>query len=127
MLKCKRVTNMLDIEIEPFRGILFIRLSGILNRSNINKLNSEVNNLIREIEAKNIVFNINDLKSIDIYGQNAIINSLRICRHNHGRSLICIGNNRKIIPLIEKLMTKTRIVKDELTALNFIKEEVIWI
>ena len=125
MLKCKRVTNMLDIEIEPFRGILFIRLSGILNRSNINKLNSEVNNLIREIEAKNIVFNINDLKSIDIYGQNAIINSLRICRHNHGRSLICIGNNRKIIPLIEKLMTKTRIVKDELTALNFIKEEVI--
>ena len=118
---------MLDIEIEPFRGILFIRLSGTLNRSNINQLNTEVNNLIREIEAKNIVFNINDLKSIDKYGQNAIINSLRICRHNHGKSLICIGNNKKIIPLIEKLITKTRIVKDELTALNFIKEEVIWI
>ena len=127
MLKCKRVTDMLDIEIEPFRGILFIRLSGTLNRSNINQLNTEVNNLIREIEAKNIVFNINDLKSIDKYGQNAIINSLRICRHNHGKSLICIGNNKKIIPLIEKLITKTRIVKDELTALNFIKEEVIWL
>ena len=125
MLKCKRVTDMLDIEIKPFRGILFIRLSGILNRNIINKLNIEVNNLIREIEAKNIVFNINDLKSIDTYGQNAIINSLRICRHNHGKCMICIGNNKKIIPLIEKLITKTRIVKDELTALNFIKEEVI--
>ena len=116
---------MLNIDIKPIKGILFVRLSGKLNRNNVNKLNSEVNNLIREIEVKNIVFNINELTSIDIYGQNAIINSLRICRHNQAKSLICIGNNKKIIPLIEKIITKTNIVKDEFTALKFIKEEVI--
>lgn len=107
---------MLDIEIEPFRGILFVRLSGYLNRQNINKLNKEVIKLVKKIGIKNIVFNLENVKEIDKYGENVLIKSFNICLSNKGQMFICTSNKEKLTQKLNKL----KIIKDELTAVNII-------
>lgn len=110
---------MLNIDIEPTKGILFVRLSGKLNRKNITKLNREVISLLKTAGIKNIVFNINDLEYIDKYGKNAILNSFRICAHNKGQGFICINNNKKDNFKLTNIKN-TKVINDELTAVQLI-------
>ena len=107
---------MLKIDIKPIKGILFIRLSGILNKTTIKNLN-EVTKLIKKVGIKNIVFNINELDYIDKCGINAIFKSFQICQKNNGQGFICINKQNKNILKFSK---KSNIVNDELTALKLI-------
>ena len=43
-----KVISLLDINIEFFKGILFIRLNGVLNKNTVSKLKEEVNNFTKE-------------------------------------------------------------------------------
>ena len=52
---------MLDINLEFYRGILFIRLKGLLNKTTVSKLKEEVNDLVKENGIRNLVFNISEL------------------------------------------------------------------
>ena len=65
-----KVISLLDINIEFFKGILFIRLNGVLNKNTVSKLKEEVNNLVEENGIRNTVFNVSGLDSIDCYGIN---------------------------------------------------------
>ena len=111
---------MLDIQMEPRRGILFIRLSGDLNRNNINKINDDVLKFIREIGIKNIVFNLNEVSTIDKYGENALTKSMNTCLSNKGKMLICVSDKKKIYPKLKNRFKKVKIVKDELNAISLI-------
>lgn len=111
---------MLDIDMEPIRGILFVRLSGNLDRRNIKKLNTEVVKFLRQVGIKNIVFNINDLNYIDKYGESALINSFLICQRNKGQSLICVDDSKKLPKRISDFLESKMIVNDELSAVNLI-------
>ena len=53
--------SLLDINLEFCKGILFIRLKGVLNKNTVNKLKDEVNNLVKENGIRNLVFNISEL------------------------------------------------------------------
>ena len=113
---------MLDIDLEFCNGILFIRLKGILNKNTVDKLKNEVNNLVEEVGIRNLVFNISELKSIDCYGINALLNNYELCKNNNGRSLVCGINNN----LVKHRINNSRLLKymyetsDELSAVNVI-------
>ena len=64
---------MLNTNIEFRKGVLFIRLDGILNKNTINDLDSTYN-LIVNNGIKNIVFNINEIVKIDKVGINKLFN-----------------------------------------------------
>lgn len=64
---------MLNTNIEFRKGVLFIRLDGILNKNTINDLDSTYN-LIVNNGIKNIVFNINEVIKIDKVGINKLFN-----------------------------------------------------
>lgn len=114
--------SLLDIDLEFCKGILFIRLKGILNKNTVDKLKNEVNNLVEEVGIRNLVFNISELKSIDCYGINALLNNYELCKNNNGRSLVCGINNN----LVKHRINNSRLLKymyetsDELSAVNVI-------
>ena len=55
---------MLDINFEFRRGVLFIRLRGILTKNTVKELDSEVTTLIRDNGIRNVVFNVSELSKI---------------------------------------------------------------
>lgn len=113
---------MLDINIEFCKGILFIRLNGVLDKSTVGKLKEEVNNLVAENGIRNTVFNVSSLNSIDCYGINALLNNYELCKSNNGQSLVCGINNN----LVKHRINNSRLLKymyevsDELSAINII-------
>ena len=115
--------SLLDINLEFCKGILFIRLKGVLNKNTVDKLKEEVNNLVKENGIRNLVFNISELESIDCYGINALLNNYELCKINHGQSLVCAINNN----LVKHRINNSRLLKymneasDELSAINIIK------
>lgn len=85
---------MLGIDIEFRKGVLFVRLEGILNNETVNKLNREVLDTIKINGIKYIVFNLENLYYIDMEGISAIMNHYNLINSYHGKSLICgICNN----------------------------------
>ncbi|MEG2322204.1 MAG: anti-sigma factor antagonist [Bacilli bacterium] len=113
---------MLDINMEFHKGILFVRLIGILNKNTIDKLKNEVTLFIKENGIRNIVFNISNLESIDCYGINALLYNYEICRNNQGKSLLCGLSNT----LVKHRIKNSRLLKymyetaDELSAISAI-------
>lgn len=113
---------MLDINMEFHKGILFVRLSGTLNKDTIDKLSLEVTNFIKENGIRNIVFNISNLDHIDCYGINALLNNYEICKQNNGKSLVCGINEGVVKHRIKnsRLLNYMYETSDELSALNVI-------
>ena len=62
---------MLDIRIHSKNGILFLKLSGKLNKETICKM-KELINIIKEIGTNNIVINIKNLEEIDRIGRKEL-------------------------------------------------------
>lgn len=113
---------MLEINYEFRKGILFIRLSGILNKNTVNKMQNEVTDMIKDNGIRNVVFNISGLESIDMKGINNLLYNYELCRSNKGKSLVCGIDNSLVRHRIEnsrllKYMTET---SDELSAFNVI-------
>ena len=71
--------NLLNINLEFHRGILFIRLNGSLDKTTVEKLETEVTRLVKESGIRNIVFNMSDLDSIDLSGIDSLIDNYKIC------------------------------------------------
>ncbi len=111
---------MLTIDIRPIKGILFVRLKGILNKMNIVKLNNEVLKFQEKAGIKNIVFNVSELEDIDNYGKHALLKSFNLCKRNHGQSFICVLDNQKIVKKLQPSFQKNEVVTDELTAIKII-------
>lgn len=107
---------MLDIDIRPYKGILFVKLSGKLNKTTKEKLNKEVVLFQKQVGIKNIVFNIENLKEIDSFGKYEIENSLGLCQTNKGKSYICLGKNKKI----KNIFPDKNLITDETSAINLI-------
>ncbi len=108
---------MLDIDIKPYCGVLFIRLRGTLNKDNANEL-KDVDNLLKQVGIRNIVFNITALNSIDKEGKKALYESYKIGKGNNGSIILCVKDNEEVTEKISFLLDKIGIVEDELAALN---------
>ena len=120
MLEYKLGDDMLTIDMKPSRGVLFVRLSGVLNKINTEKLNEEVVNFQKKAGIKNIVFNLSELEDIDKDGKYALVNSFNICKHHQGQSFICLENNVNIKEKLKDCFQKNEVVADELTAIKII-------
>ena len=113
---------MLDITMEFHKGVLFVRLSGILNRDTSLKLKKEVIDVIKDSGISNIVYNLSWLKEIDCYGINTLLESYDVCKNNHGKSLLCGINDT----IVKHRISNSRILNymyeasDELSAINII-------
>ena len=113
---------MLEINYEIRKGVLFVRLGGVLNKNTVCKLQNEVTDMIKDNGIRNVVFNLSELQSIDMRGINNLLYGYELCRNNKGRTLICGINNT----LVRNRIENTRLLKyimetsSELTALNII-------
>lgn len=112
---------MLNVGTEFRKGILFVRLKGDLNKDTIYKLNKRVTNVVKENGIRNIVFNFERLRSIDIKGINSIFYNYELCKKNKGRSLLC-GNNDKIRKKLKnsRLINYVYEISDELAAIKIL-------
>lgn len=113
---------MLDIDMEFRKGILFVRLDGVLVKNTVSHLHKDVTNLIKDNGICNVVFNISGLESIDYYGINALLYNYELCKQNNGKTLLCGINNT----LVKHRLNNSRILNymyetsDELSAINVI-------
>lgn len=114
---------MLDINFEFRRGVLFIRLRGILTKNTVKKLDAEVTTLIRDNGIRNVVFNVSELDKIDLRGISRLFYNYELCKKNRGVSLLCCVDNDDIHEKIKgtRLLKYMVDVNDELCAFNFIE------
>lgn len=112
----------MKILTEYRKGILFVRINGILNKDSVKYLNTKVTKIVNDVGITNLVFNFNNLKDIDNKGINAILYNYEIIKKNQGNVFICLNNN-KIKDKINRfhLSKYIGIVKDELSAFALMK------
>ena len=112
---------MLKSDLEIRKGILFIRLTGILSEKTVDSL-KEVTELIYENGLNNVVLNVKNLEDIDRKGINIFLYIYELCKKNHGKSLLCGASGNVDEKLrksrIDKYMT---ITNNELKAFEIIK------
>lgn len=79
---------MLSSILEFRKGILFVRLKGIFTKETVSNLN-EVIELVKENDINNVVFNVENVTTIDIKGINTLLYVYELCKNKHGKSLLC--------------------------------------
>lgn len=102
---------MLKINMEFRKGILFVRLKGVLNKNTGHELNNYLTPLIIEKGIKYLVINLGYLTSANKYGIKSLEKHINETKENDGYTLIC---NSKI------KNSKFKIIDNELTALKII-------
>ncbi len=114
---------MLKIILEYRKGILFVRLSGDLDRDTTRKFNMQVIEKIKRSGIYNIVFNVEKLSYIDLKGMNYLLYSYELCKKNNGKILICGLSDNRTSNKIRKnrLLNYLENIDNELSAFNLIK------
>lgn len=80
---------MLELIFEFRKGIFFIRLVGDLNKESYQKVENELNQLIKNNKFKYVVINTNYLKTIDMTGINCITKICFLTIENKSNPVIC--------------------------------------
>jgi len=106
---------LLKINTEFRKGIMFIRIKGSLNKNNINNIECE--------DFKYVVFNFDNLLSIDSYSINYIINYNNKIKNDNGKLIICDSNNNLVNNLFKD---KIPIIDNEIKAFNILWKEIKW-
>ena len=114
---------MLDINIEFRKGIMFVRLTGELNKKTVSKLNYEVTDLVKDNGIRNIVLNLKEIVNIDIKGINALLYNYELCKKNRGKILLCGLTNEMVREKIKnnRILRYIKESSNELSALDIIK------
>ncbi len=114
---------MLKITMEFRKGILFIRLKGKLNQHESLKFKEEVIDKIKSCGIRCVVFNINELKEIDLKGIHSILYTYELCKQNKGRVLLCELYDSLVFEKMKKnrVFKYVELIKSELDAFEIIK------
>ena len=86
---------MIDYNIEFTKGILFVRLIGILNKKNESNIENDIYEIIKDGGIRHLVFNLEDLEVEDEV--NLFINCENIIKSNNGKMIICGSYNGNYI------------------------------
>ena len=113
---------MLIIITEFRKGILFVRLKGVLNDKTTYLLKNKVTSLVKKNGIMNLVINLTDLKKIDLKGISELFINYCILNKYSGKSYLC-GINEKINNIVRssKILDYIPEVNDELNAMRVIK------
>lgn len=106
---------MLDIEMKFKKGILIVRLKGILNGDTISILQKELKDIIENNGIKYVMLNLKRLSYIDKYGLESIKQSYNYIKSNKGKLILC-G--------IDKLFESNKFLTENLYQVN--DEEVAY-
>lgn len=75
--------------MEYEKGILYVRLGGILNRKVAYKVNNYIVPVVLKHKIKYLVFNMFQLKDIDEAGMDSLLNTKCAIRTNKGKICLC--------------------------------------
>lgn len=79
--------------IEFKKGVLFVRIKGILVGNKVKKFEEEVIPIILGLEARNVTVNLYDVSLIDKRGINSIIKMSTLVNKNAGKVAVCEIND----------------------------------
>lgn len=106
--------DIVTIDLEFRKGILFVRLFGLMNDANYLEVEKIMREYIVEKEVKYVVLNLDNMKVKSMHAYNMIIKYNSFIKINHG-SLIIVANE---IEMPEFL--KITFAKNEYQAMNLI-------
>lgn len=95
----------MKVNTEFRKGIMFIRVYGCLNKDNMTFLDYE--------DFKYVVFNFDNLLSIDSYAIKYIINYNKRIKKDNGKLVICDGKKNMVKNLFKGIIP---VIGDELEA-----------
>ncbi len=109
---------MLKVDMEYDKGILYVRLKGVLDRKASYKINNYVVPVILKHKIKYLVFNLYDLLDIDEPGLDALLNTKCAIRTNKGKICLCEVSN-----FLKDKMKRLRlkVASNELAAYHLIR------
>lgn len=113
---------MLGTELEFRKGILFVRLKGELSKNTISVLQNEVTDVILQNGMQNVVFNMEQLKHIDMKGMSSLLYHYEICNNRKGNCYICNIKDAEIYIKLKKnrILNYLHEMDSELTILQAI-------
>ena len=112
---------MLDINLEFVRGMLFVRLNGVLDTNTYTKLSDCLDTMIHEKGLKYFVVNLENLDHIDENGLQTIIDRYFDVVLHDGKLVICGYNDQFKLDLeIGNIFSQIEKTGSELGALNLI-------
>jgi len=111
---------MLDINLEFYKGMLFVRLSGVLNINTCTKLSKCLDNMINGKGLRYFVINLEELDYVDDKGLQAIIDRYFDIVMHDGRLVVCGYNNRLNSVKINNIFKQIEHTNTELNALKLI-------
>lgn len=96
----------IDTCLEFRKGILFIRISGVISKDTYKQYDEKVNDVIKENGIKKVVLNLKKVTQIDLKGINSIYYTYEITANNKGELFFTNINNN-----IEQRIKKSHILK----------------
>ena len=104
---------MLKVDMEYEKGILYVRLKGVLNREACYKINNYIVPVVLKHKIKYLVFNMFYLQDIDEAGMNSLLNTKCAIRTNKGKICLCEVSDELRLKLKRLRMT---VASNELAA-----------
>ena len=113
----------MKINLEYRKGIIFLRIIGILTRRNVSKLEDKINQLIIDEQFTNIVINLDGVRDIDMKGISTLYYIYELTKKNGGEILLCLSNNSKVREILrnQKILNYITEIYSEIQAFNIIK------
>lgn len=109
---------MLKVDMEYEKGILYVRLKGLLDRKVCYKINNYIVPVVLKHKIKYLVFNMALLQDIDESGLDALLNTKCAIRTNKGKICLCEVSD-DVRKKLKRL--RMRIASNELAANHLIE------
>lgn len=104
------------------KGVLFIRLSGILTKETVNNFQNELNQIINDSGIVNIVLNIEKISNIDQKGIHLLYYLYELVLKRNGNILICSNINENVRKKLKgkRILNYIHEINNELDAFKLI-------
>lgn len=108
---------MLKVDMEYDKGILYVRLSGVLDRKVCYKINNYIVPTVLKHKIKYLVFNLLELQDLDQSGMDALLNTKCAIRTNKGKICLCEVSEevRKKIKKLRLKVASNEVITNKLT------------
>lgn len=111
---------MLEINMEFTKGILWIRLKGILNKKTSVTFEEEVIPVILKHGIKYVVVNLDKLNLIDVKGIESLMSLNEVVHNLNGKTTLCSLTNKEVKNILNRkeYVCEFYETSNELTALE---------
>lgn len=110
---------MLDINMQFKKGILFVRLNGILNGDTCFILDNKLTSLIKRNGIKYVLLNLNKITYLDKYGLNIIFKNYINISKLDGKFMIV--TNEELFNFDKNIIDNLYQIKNEAIAFNLVR------